>query len=245
MKNSYKSIEINCAKNTHEEVFKLITKNKLAKIIDIPCGFGAFIKRLNDAGYSNVFGLDIQNILKFKFSNFLTGSMNEKLPIASNSFDCVVCIDGIEHIDEQFQFIREIKRILINQGELIISTPNISSLGSRWRWFLSGHHNKCKAPLDENNPNPLHHIGMMSFQELRYILHSNGFKISNISSNRIKPVNYLFVVFLPLIILYTALAYKRSSKRDGNKKINKEIFYSMLSPNVLFGESLIIKAIKK
>ena len=63
MKNSYKSIEINCAKNTHEEVFKLITKNKLAKIIDIPCGFGAFIKRLNDAGYSNVFGLDIQNTL--------------------------------------------------------------------------------------------------------------------------------------------------------------------------------------
>ena len=245
MRNSYKGIEINCAKNTHEVVFDLITKNKNAKIIDIPCGYGAFIKRLIDAEYQEVYGVDIQNILKINHSMFFNGSMNQRLSLDSCSIDTAVCIDGIEHIDEQFQFIRELNRILVKNGELIISTPNISSLRSRWRWLLSGHHNKCKAPLDENNPNPLHHIGMISFQELRYMLHSNGFEITKITTNRVKLGSYPFAIILPIVFLYTALAYRKSSKREGNRKINKQIFSSMFSPAILFGESLIIKAIKK
>ncbi len=85
-----------------------------------------------------------------------------------------MCIDGIEHLRRPFDFIAEVRRVLRIGGEVILSTPNISSLRSRLRWLLTGHHHKCPAPLDERNPNPLHHINMISFPELRYLLHSNG-----------------------------------------------------------------------
>jgi len=245
MRNSYKGIEINCAKNTHEKIFKLIPDNKKLSIADIPCGYGAFVKRLQDSGYEKILAIDIQNILQYDFDNFYIGSMTDRLPQKKQSLDVVVNIDGIEHIDEQFKFVKDVSRVLKKGGLFLISTPNISSIRSRWRWFMSGHHNKCKAPLDEKNPNPLHHIGMISFAEIRYLLHVNGFKIKKITTNRIKPISYLYSIFIPLIFLYTFFSYKKSGKKENTKEINSEIFKQVFSPAVLFGESLIIKAEKQ
>jgi len=245
MRNSYKNIEINCAKNTHERVFELIDADIDSTIVDIPSGYGAFVLRLQDHGFNNVIAIDIENILKIPHENFSTGDMTKSLPMESGSVDTLVCIDGIEHIDKQFQFIKEVSRVLKTDGKLIISTPNISSLRSRWRWLMSGHHNKCKSPLDENNPNPLHHIGMISFPEMRYLLHTNGLYIQNISTNRIKSISWLYLLIAPLSYLYTTLSYRKSGKKEGTGIINQQVKSSMFSLSVLLGETLIIKAVKK
>jgi len=245
MRNSYKKIEINCAKNTHENVFSLINKNTDISIVDIPSGYGAFILRLKDHGYKNITAIDIENILKIKHANFSTGDMTKTLPMKDNSIDTLVCIDGIEHIDGQFKFIKEVARILKTNGELVISTPNISSLRSRWRWLMTGHHNKCKSPLDEKNPTPLHHIGMISFPEIRYLLHTNGLIINQISTNRIKSISWLYSIITPLSFLYTSLTYRKTGNKENTKVINQEVKKSMFSLPVLFGETLIIRAIKK
>jgi len=244
MRNSYKGIEINTAKNIHKVVFQLINKDTNAKIVDIPSGYGAFVLRLKDNGFKDVVAIDIENILKIEHDRFSTGDMTKDLPMKDNSVDTLVCIDGIEHIDKQFKFINEVGRVLKVGGELIISTPNISSLRSRWRWLMTGHHNKCKSPLDENNPNPLHHIGMISFPEMRYLLHTNGLVIKDVTTNRIKPISWIYAIFLPFSYLYTTLTYKKTGRKDGTKSINKEIKKSMFSYSVLFGETLIVKAEK-
>jgi SAM-dependent methyltransferase len=244
MRNSYKGIEINTAKNIHEVVFQLINKDTNAKVVDIPSGYGAFVLRLIDNGFKNVVAIDIENILKIKHDRFSTGDMTKDLPMENNSIDTLVCIDGIEHIDKQFKFINEVSRVLKVGGELIISTPNISSLRSRWRWLMTGHHNKCKSPLDENNPNPLHHIGMISFPEMRYLLHTNGLIITGVTTNRIKHKSWIYVIFLPFSYLYTTLTYRKTGRKDGTKSINKEVKKSMFSYSVLFGETLIVKAEK-
>lgn len=244
MSDNYKDIRINCAVNTHDTVSNLIKSNIDAKIIDIPSGHGAFVLRLKDLGFNNITAIDIENILQIKHDKFLKGDMTKPLPIKDNSTDTLVCIDGIEHIDEQVMFIKEANRILKKNGELIISTPNISALRSRWRWFMSGHHNKCKAPLDENNPTPLHHIGMISFPELRYLLHTNGFTIKEVATNRIKPISWIFAIFIPFTFIYTFFSYKKSGKKGNTSKINSEIKHIMFSKSILFGETLIIRALK-
>lgn len=244
MRNNYKGISINTSKNTHDKVFELIRKEPERVVIDIPSGSGAFIQRLKDAGFDKIIAIDIENALEIEHDNFIKGDMNKKLPLPDNSCDIVVCIDGIEHISKQFDFVCEVNRILKNNGEIIISTPNISSLRSRWKWFMTGHHHKCNSPLDENNPTPLHHIGMISFPEIRYLLHTNGFKINNVTTNRIKPVSLVFSILIPLIYISTFLVYTRTGKKYDNKEINKSILKTMFSRDVLFGETLIVKAIK-
>ena len=244
MRNSYKGIEINTAKNIHEIVFQLINKDTNTKIVDIPSGYGAFVLRLKDNGFKDIVAIDIDNILKIEHHQFSTGDMTKTLPMKDSSVDTLVCIDGIEHIDKQFKFIGEVSRVLKIGGELVVSTPNISSLRSRWRWLMTGHHNKCKSPLNENSPNPLHHIGMLSFPEMRYLLHTNGLIITDITTNRIKHISWIYSILLPFSYLYTTLTYRKTGRKDGTKLINKEIKKSMFSYSVLFGETLIVKAKK-
>lgn len=244
MGRNYNGISINTSVNTHETVLNLISKSSNLRIVDIPCGSGAFISRLKDNGYNNVLAMDIENILEINHKDFVVGDMTEVLPIEDNSTDILVCIDGIEHINRQFDFVKEVNRILKDGGEFIISSPNISSLRSRGKWLMSGHHHKCNNPLDENNPNPLHHIGMISYPEIRYMLHINGFKIQNVTTNRIKWVSWLYLLILPFVYLMTTGIYHKAGKREGLSKINKQIKKVMFSKAVLFGETLIVKGIK-
>lgn len=244
MRRSYKGISINTSHNTHEKVFSLLTKNKDAKIIDIPSGSGAFILRLKDNGYKNVTAVDIENILDIDHDDFFVGDMTKKLPFPDKSYDAVVCIDGIEHISTQFDFVKEVSRILKDNGEFIVSTPNISSLRSRWRWFTTGHHHKCNSPLDEANPTPLHHIGMVSYPEIRYMLHINNLKITKVTTNRAKAVSWSYIFMLPFIYLATKLVYQKAGKKEGTTKVNNEIFKTMMSKSILFGETMVVKAIK-
>ena len=244
MGRDYNGISINTTKNTHEKVYSLIRNDYEAVIVDIPAGSGAFVQRLKDAGFNNVKAVDIENILEIEHEKFYKGDMTKKLPFSANSCDLVVCIDGIEHISKQFDFINEVNRILKKGGEIIISTPNISSLRSRWKWFTTGHHYKCDSPLNENNPTPLHHIGMISFPEMRYLLHTNGFHLEKITTNRIKLISWLYILLIPLTYLFTFLVYQRAGKKEGTSEINKEILKATYSKDILFGETLIVVAKK-
>jgi len=244
MRRNYKGIGINTSKNTHETVFEMIGKNTNTTVIDIPSGSGAFVQRLKDAGFKNIIAVDIENILEIEHDNFVQADMTKTLPLPDNSCETLVCIDGIEHINKQLDFIREANRILTHKGEIIISTPNISSLRSRWKWFWTGHHHKCNSPLDENNPNPLHHIGMISFPELRYLLHTNGFRINEVRTNRVKPIGLFYSIFLPLIYFTTYWVYIRTGKKEGTLNVNKSILRQIFSREILFGETLIVKAIQ-
>jgi len=221
MRSTYKGISINTSKYTHERVFSLINGDFNQSIVDIPSGSGAFVQRLKDAGYKKITAIDIENILEIEHADFAAGDMTKTLPLSDESGDVVTCIDGIEHISRQFDFVKEINRILKNQGEFIISTPNISSLRSRWKWFATGHHQKCNSPLDETNPSPLHHIGMISFPEIRYMLHTNGFKVSEIRTNRIKPISWIYVLILPFVYLSTAWVYYKTGKKQNLEELNK------------------------
>ena len=245
MRRDYKGISINTTVNTHETVFELIKGNNEQKVVvDVPCGKGAFIQRLKDSRFRKIIVFDIENILEIEHDDFVQGDMTKTFPLDDSSCDVLVCIDGIEHISRQVDFVSEAARVLKKDGEFVVSTPNISSLRSRWKWFWTGHHNKCKSPLDECNPNPLHHISMISFHELRYLFHTNGFTISEVKTNRMKPISFVYSVFLPLIWLATKIVYSKAGVKEGTGDINRAVFKQMFSKEVLFGETIIIKGIK-
>jgi len=177
-----KNIKFNAAKNTHRVVAELLFEEKDCKTaLDIPCGAGAFAGMLSGSGIT-VYSADCENLFEIRDGHFDIADMTKPFPYRDGQFDAVVSIDGIEHIENPFDFIRECRRVLRPGGVCIISTPNISSFRSRARWLWTGFHNKNKTPLDETKPNPLHHINMISFPELRYMLHSNGFKILKIAT---------------------------------------------------------------
>lgn len=235
----------NTSRNTHNVAEKLLLgKGRPSRVLDIPCGAGAFTKRLADAGVE-VYPADIENLLRFENALFRKADMNEALPYGDGFFDALACIDGIEHLERPFDFLDECRRVLRPGGSLVISTPNISSIRSRARWLMTGHHNKCKTPLDEENPGPLHHISMLSYHKLRYMLHSRGFSIERIATNRIKAAAWLYLPIVPAAWLATFAAYARNEKDRSQRERNRSILRESFSRPVLFGETLIVRAVAK
>ncbi len=233
----------NTSANTHNVVEKLVLEtSNCQRVLDIPSGAGAFTYRMQQKGIE-VHSADIENILMVENPDFRIANMNHTLPYEDNFFCSVVCIDGIEHLERPFDFVRECYRILRNGGTLVISTPNISALRSRWRWMLTGHHNKCKSPLDEAKPTPLHHINMFPFHRLRYVLHSNGFSIDTITTNQSKLVSYAYALWIPFSYLKTKAVYNKEEKEKGQRKRNQEILKQMFSKSLLFGETMIVRAV--
>jgi SAM-dependent methyltransferase len=235
------SIPENTSKNTHNVVGALLGGKKGLRVLDIPSGAGAFTNRLLNQ-QMEVHSADIDNLMQVANANFRRADMNERLPYEDNFFDAVVCIDGIEHLENPFYFIRECRRVIKSGGRLILSTPNINSIRSRWRWFWTSHHNKNKVPLNEGKPSPMHHINMMSYQRLRYILHSNGLRITRVETNRVKGISWAFAIFVPIAYLFTLFVYNREEKDPVQKKVNREISRHLFTKPLLFGETMIIES---
>lgn len=232
----------NTSKNTHNVVAELLGEGADYKVVlDLPCGEGAFSKRMLERG-ADVFSADCLNILKIPHAQFSLVDMNERLPYADAMFDAVVCIDGIEHIERPFDFIKECRRIIRTGGVLIISTPNLTALRSRWRYLLTGFHQGEKSPLDESRYTPYHHLSLVSFPELRYRLHANGFRVAAVRTNRVKLVSWLYAVLTPLAYLMTVLAFNKEEKDVRVREQNREIVKQLFTVPVLFGETLIVKA---
>jgi len=121
----------------------------------------------------------------------------------------------------------------------------VFSAPEEWRWLWTGFHNKNKTPLDETAPNPLHHINMISFPELRYILHSNNFKILKIATNRIKAISWLYCLLLPFSYIITLMVFLREEKQKSQRRRNYQILKQMFSIPLMFGETMIVKAVRK
>ena len=89
------------------------------KLLDVGCGEGNYFHLYEDLNIDYK-GIDIdcpetKNTIK-------CGA--EKLPFKDKSFDMVVCMDVLEHVEDPFAAISEIHRVLKKKGELIMSVPN-------------------------------------------------------------------------------------------------------------------------
>ncbi|MBI4432245.1 MAG: methyltransferase domain-containing protein [Candidatus Omnitrophica bacterium] len=129
-------------------VLKRIARYKRGgRILDIGCGPGFFLDEAKKKGW-DVAGVDLSAWAKsYNRDNFgievFQGSL-EEAHFPDRSFDVVVMMDVIEHLDDPKAILTEIRRILKNDGVLYVSTPDIQSVLSRllrakW-WGINKYH---------------------------------------------------------------------------------------------------------
>jgi SAM-dependent methyltransferase len=100
-------------------------------VLDAGCGAGQGTTYLADHGAAYVVGVDIApEATAFAHSrstlgNLAFGAMDVvRLGFRSGSFDMVTSIEVIEHLIDPEQYVAEIRRVLKDGGELVLSTPN-------------------------------------------------------------------------------------------------------------------------
>jgi 2-polyprenyl-3-methyl-5-hydroxy-6-metoxy-1,4-benzoquinol methylase len=212
-----------------------------ARLLDAPCGDGALAAALADAGHQ-ANGVDIGGSGAARLgAAYRDADLNGRLPFDDRSFDVVFSIEGIEHLTDRYRYLRELHRVLKPAGTLILTTPNIVSVRSRVRFFGSGFYHRDSRPLREAAPTPFHHIGLATLADLRYALHTSGFRLTHVGHTHIKPVSYLYGWLVPWMWAYTAVAFRKEKDAD-QRRANREIRSALFSKSVLFGENLLLTA---
>jgi len=143
---------------------------KEGKLLDVGCGNGSFLMWHKTRGW-DVLGIDISksacDLCEKKGIKVFKGELQDA-KIESESFDVVTLIQVLEHLHDPIGTLKEINRVLKNDGLLIIGVPNYGCfdrkiLGKKWPFL--------------EIPRHLYHfdIGV-----LRNILDLNGFNIIEI-----------------------------------------------------------------
>lgn len=212
-----------------------------ARLLDAPCGAGTLACSLAGAGFE-VVGVDLDAAAAdCPGAVFGQADLEQPLPFPDASFDAVLSVEGIEHLENPFNFLRELRRVLRPGGQLLLTTPNIAGIRSRVRFLGSGFYNQDPRPLNESARHPLHHIGLRTFPELRYALSTTGFRLRRVHHTHVKAASLLYAPWAPWMALYTRVAFRK--EKDARQRLaNAEIRRSLLSFSLLFGENLLLVA---
>jgi ubiquinone/menaquinone biosynthesis C-methylase UbiE len=232
----------------HEKVEAILKQESRGKILDVPSGEGALALRLKNLGF-DVFCADLYPQI-FKLENVENRQVNldEKLPYSDNSFDYIVCVEGLEHIENPANAIREFSRLLKQNGTLVVSVPNIMNIEERLKWLFNGYTSHFK-PLSKYALEEISreysgieeialHINPIGYSEIRYLLEKYGFELLETTFDKAKKNSW---AYLPIIALIRLASKFSSAKKRENRWTNE------LNSNetLLGGNTLIFKARKK
>lgn len=208
----------------HDTVVGILEKRPPGALLDVPAGEGALAGRLIGAGFEVTCCDLYPEIFRLNGVSITRGDLNGNLPFESQSFDYVTCLEGLEHIENPQQAIREFARVLRPGGMVIVSIPNILNIEERLKWLLYGYTSHFKpitrAHVErlrkdyDNREEIAAHVNPIGYSELRHILEKNGFQISGQYRDKPKANTWLYWPMVSLIRLIAKLtpAQKRAER---------------------------------
>ncbi|MCX8118172.1 MAG: class I SAM-dependent methyltransferase, partial [Desulfobacterota bacterium] len=165
----------------HEKVMAIAQKEPRGRALDVPTGTGILAARLKKLGFE----VQCCDIDPTYFSapdlTLDIGDLNRSLPYPADLFDLITCVEGIEHLENPFNAIREFSRVLKPGGKLILTLPNYLNIERRLRFLITGLFSKIPSPKKLGRDRFEHlymlHLSPLTFPILRLMMEHCGFKI--------------------------------------------------------------------
>ena len=230
----------------HDTVVGMLEPLPRGALLDVPAGEGALAARLIDAGF-DVRCCDLYpEIFRLEGVDINQGNLDAELPFGDRSFDYVTCLEGLEHIENPQQAMREFARVLKPGGHLIVSVPNILNIEERLKWLLHGYTSHFK-PISRAASERLQseydgrveiaaHVNPIAYSELRYILEKHGFALVSVHRDKPKGKMWLYWPLVGIIkIVSTVTPKQKRVERWTDELASKEV--------LLGGNTLIVHAV--
>jgi 2-polyprenyl-3-methyl-5-hydroxy-6-metoxy-1,4-benzoquinol methylase len=179
----YKGLRVKADFLLHQQIADAVMQITAppARVLDYGAGEGALSERLSDLGF-DVLAVDVdepsyQGSPPFARLDFNDAAAVEAFAEAYHGeFDVVLGIEVIEHVENPWQYIRDLARLVRPGGSLVVSTPNTTSWISRMSFLRTG----CFYQfLDYDRA--YGHINPVSQDELRLVMEESGLRVRSVS----------------------------------------------------------------
>ena len=244
----------------HAEIMRLLREALPdgGRVLDCPSAVGYF-STLDTTGQFRFVAVDCipESHYLADGPTFHQADVNRGLSfLEDQSFDAVVSIEGIEHLESPASFLRECERVLKPGGTLIVATPNIMKLASRFKFLLTGLFRQV-APLNEFVPlgavgegvgaggdADRGHLHVPTYLELRFLMKDCGLRLAKVTGEGRKVLDYVLLCLAPLVAIATFLVLNRERHPEQNVVNRTEILPDLLSLPLLTDGNLILIAKK-
>jgi len=201
----------------------LIPSRKFKYILDAGCGDGELSKKIKEITRAQVYGVDISlKICKPAQQKGIIvkeADLSKKIPFEDNFFDMVFTSEVIEHLINPDNFLKETKRILKDDGVLILTTPNLASWYNRILLFLGIQPWHTEVSTQDatigfgflkkiKNPKPVGHLRLFTLKAIKELLKFHGFKIDKIKGCSVNYFLFPFYFMDRIISFFPSLSSK-------------------------------------
>jgi 2-polyprenyl-3-methyl-5-hydroxy-6-metoxy-1,4-benzoquinol methylase len=138
----------------HESLLHRISAiSRDTPVLDLGCGTGAWLDRLAGLGFTDLCGIDGEPTqFACSASRFVTADLDRDEPqLGGRTYGLISAIEVIEHLENPGHLWRLVGRHLTQDGQFLLTTPNIRSLNSRLRFLLTG-----ELPFFDSKSDPTH-----------------------------------------------------------------------------------------
>jgi SAM-dependent methyltransferase len=231
----------------YDTVQRILADKPRGRLLDVPAGEGALTARLAADGFEVVPADLYPELFKLEGLEINKADLDGRLPFEDDSFQTVVCVEGLEHIENPASAVREFSRVLKKGGTLIVSVPNIMNIEERFKWLLGGYTSHFKplsrAALDriaaesEYPDEVVLHVNPIGYAEFRFLLEKNGFELRGVHRDKAKANSWAFIPVVAAIRGVSRLASRQKRAERWADEMNSDEV-------LLGGNTLIFEATK-
>jgi SAM-dependent methyltransferase len=224
----------------HKDIIKWFRDKKRGSVLDAPAGFGHLSLMLTQMGFDVTCGEIEPEIFLVKGLSCAFTDLNRHIDAPDESFDYVCCVDGLEHMTDPYQAVKEFSRVLREGGYAIFSIPNYANIEKRMKFLWNGYLTKPVSVERYEREGSLFnlHNSPLTITILEFMFSINGLEIVEIRKNAPKKKQYLL---FPLVMLMR-LADLFASKKHKQKHRTDLTLHSNI---ILGGNNVIFVARKK
>ena len=220
-----------------------------SEVLEVSCGAGRILTALKERG---------RRVTGTNFGSYEDApedipirdgvSLLEGLPFDDASFDTVIAMEVIEHVENHRRAIAELGRVLRPGGRLILSFPNVHRVSSRISFLFSGLHKPKRKLVGFDIPiekSFAFHNYVPLLPTFSYLLEAHGLRIEEFHGFhvKLKSLALYALLYIPGAIstAYRLLVRERHLKRTGHARVMRRW---LMSQPVQCAENLIVVARK-
>jgi SAM-dependent methyltransferase len=235
------------------ETLRAIPNYRTLKLIELGCGDGRMIEALAAEGCSvkgtTYLARERDHIRSREYPDHLSIDsgidLTASLPYEANSFDAVLCMEVIEHLECHSVIIREIGRVLRPGGLMIMSFPNIGRFVSRFSFAVTGVHlTKERRPSESDALGDIgsFHVHCPDLPFLHWMLWRSDLRIMRLEGTTTRLLSAILATARPVFNLLIGRALRLHQFVDD--PATRDLEHWMKSRAFAVGEQLVVVARK-